>query len=116
MAEKIKDAEDRMLESLFADGALADDGFSQAVVRRIRRQMWIRRLALPIAILVGGAIALEPLMQLVNLGSQLTETAAGLAPVSSIGLPDSVQSQLPQIIGTAGFIVAGLFAFRLSDV
>ena len=71
MAEKIRDAEDRMLESLFASEPIADDGFSQRVVGRIRRRTWIRRLALPIAMFVGGAIAIKPASQLVMAISKL---------------------------------------------
>ena len=50
MAEKLKDAEDRLLESLFASEPIADDGFSRRVVTRIRRRIWVRRLALPVEV------------------------------------------------------------------
>ena len=65
MVEKLKDAEDRMLESMFQTRPIADDGFSRRVVTRIRRRLWVRRLTLPVAMLIGGAIAVEPLSQLV---------------------------------------------------
>ncbi len=71
MAEKLRDAEDRMLESLFASEPIADDGFSQRVVRRIRRRIWIRRLALPVAMVVGGAIAIKPASQILVAASKL---------------------------------------------
>ena len=71
MAEKIRDAEDRMLESLFASEPIADDGFSQRVVGQIRRRIWIRRLALPVAMLIGGAIAIKPASQLLVAASKL---------------------------------------------
>ena len=61
MAEKIKDAEDRLLESLFESPPLADDGFSTGIVRKINRQMWFRRLTLPFAAVIGGVIAFKPL-------------------------------------------------------
>ncbi len=71
MAEKLRDAEDRWLESMFAAEPIADDGFSRRVVGRIRRRIWIRRLALPVAMLVGGVIALKPASQLLLAVSKL---------------------------------------------
>jgi len=71
MAEKLRDAEDRMLESLFASEPIADDGFSERVVGQIRRRIWIRRLALPVAMIIGGAIAIKPASQLVMAASKL---------------------------------------------
>ena len=38
---------------------------------KIRRRIWIRRLALPIAMIVGGAIAIKPAAQLVVAVSKL---------------------------------------------
>ncbi len=64
MGERIKDADDRMLEALFSTDPVADDGFSERIVRRIRRRLWLRRLALPSAAAVGAAISLEPLVTL----------------------------------------------------
>lgn len=64
MAEKLMDAEDRSLESMFRSEPIADDGFSRRVVGRIRRRIWVQRLALPVAILVGTAIAIKPASQL----------------------------------------------------
>ena len=66
MAERIKDAEDRFLESLFESPPVADDGFSARIVRKINRQIWIRRLTLPLAAVIGGAIAFKPLTGLVS--------------------------------------------------
>lgn len=65
MVDRLKDKEDLKLESLFRSERIADAGFSDRVVSRIRRQVWVRRLALPIAFVVGGAIAVKPLSQLV---------------------------------------------------
>jgi hypothetical protein len=71
MAEKLKDAEDRLLESMFAAKPIEDDGFSKRVVTHIRRRLWIRRLALPVAMAVGGAIAVKPASELVIALSKL---------------------------------------------
>lgn len=43
---------------------LPDKGFSEMVVRRIRRRVWLRRIILSTAILVGGVLALDPLCEL----------------------------------------------------
>ena len=66
MVDRMKDTEDRKLESLFAFDAILDAGFSARIEKRIRRQLWVRRLALPIAVLIGGAIAVKPLAGLVT--------------------------------------------------
>ncbi|MBT8131573.1 MAG: hypothetical protein KJO35_04830 [Gammaproteobacteria bacterium] len=72
MADRMKDAEDRMLESMFAAVPIADDGFSTRVVGKVRRRLWLRRLALPVAALVGGIIAIKPLTTLVTLIASLS--------------------------------------------
>lgn len=43
---------------------LQDEGFSALVVRRIRRRVWLRRVVLGTAVVVGGALALGPLSEL----------------------------------------------------
>ncbi len=72
MADKMKDAEDRLLESMFAAPPIADDGFSVRVVSKVRRRLWLRRLALPVAMLIGGAIAIKPLTAFVTLIASLS--------------------------------------------
>ena len=94
MAEKIRDAEDRMLEALFASEPIADDGFSQRVVGRIRRRIWIRRLAVPVAMLIGGAIAIKPASQLVVAASKLLT----VVPQEVVVAP---AEWLPQVQGIA---------------
>jgi len=66
MADKTSDAVDRLLASAFAAEPVADDGFSNRIVSKLRRRIWINRLALPVAILVGAAFALKPAVQIVN--------------------------------------------------
>jgi len=93
MAEKLKDAEDRLLESMFRADTIADDGFSGRVVRRIRRRLWVQRLALPIAIVIGGVVAIKPATQLVAallklltvLPQRVLEVPASLLPQVQIG-------------------------------
>jgi hypothetical protein len=94
MAEKLKDAEDRLLESMFAAQPIADDGFSHRVVTRIRRRIWLRRLALPVAMLIGGAIAIKP-------ASELVIAASKLLAVVPQGLIEAPVSWLPEVQGAA---------------
>ncbi|MBT8091662.1 MAG: hypothetical protein KJN77_01410 [Gammaproteobacteria bacterium] len=65
MAEKIKDADDRRLESMFLGPPVADDGFSDVVMKRIRRKLYFRRLTLPVAAILGGLLAFKPVAGLV---------------------------------------------------
>ena len=39
---------------------LEDEGFSDIVLRRIRRHLWVRRVVLGTAVVVGGVLALGP--------------------------------------------------------
>ncbi len=100
MAERLMDAEDRQLEALFKPEPIADDGFSQRVVGRIRRRIWIRRLALPIAMFIGAAIALKPATELVVVVSKLMT----IVPQEVIDAPAGL---LPRVEGaiTSGPIV-----------
>jgi len=60
------------------------------VVTRVRRQMWVRRLSLPVAFLVGIVISAKPILQLANalpnlLGSvRVGDISINQLPVSSI--------------------------------
>ena len=66
MADKIKDADDLMLESMFRSEPIADNGFSDRVMRRVRRKLWIRRVTLPVAAAIGVSIAAKPFAGLVT--------------------------------------------------
>lgn len=66
MADRLKDDADLKLELLFRSQPVQDDGFSVKVVSRVRRRIWVRRLAMPVAITIGTLIAAKPLLQLAN--------------------------------------------------
>ncbi len=70
MADKVKDAEDLHLESLFQSSPIEDDGFSARVVRRVRLRLWLRRLSLPAAVCVGFPIAIGPASELLRFLTQ----------------------------------------------
>jgi len=97
MAERLKDKEDLKLDALFRSEPVPDDGFSARIESRIRRQMWIRRLSLPTAFVVGALIAAKPVMQLAG----LVPKVVGIIPqgiLSSFDLSLSGLFQGPTII------------------
>ena len=96
MADRIKDADDRLLESMFAAPPIADDGFTATVIGKVRRRLWLRRLALPVATVIGGAIALKPLTTLVTL----------IASLSTL-LPREVYGAVAEFIPQAQTVVLG---------
>ncbi len=106
MAERIKDEKDRLLESMFASDTIADDGFSDQIVRRVRRKLFVRRLTLPLAALIGGAFAFKPLTALVGTLYLVLQQLPG-------DVVGSAANSLPsmQFIVTGGLI---LFAAILS--
>jgi hypothetical protein len=111
MADKIKDAEDRLLESLFESPPLADDGFSVEIVRKVNRKLWFRRLTLPVAAIVGGAIAFKPLTGLVT-------TFANLSSLIPQDLVSGATSSIPQfqtIVLGAILLAVGLVSMRLLE-
>jgi len=108
MAEKLKDAEDRLLEAMFRPEILADDGFSKRVVAKIRRRLWVRRLALPIAMLIGGGIAAKPLVQLALAANQLL----AVMPRDLLTFPTDWIPHIQLIIIGAMLLVAGSLAIR----
>ena len=112
MAEKLKDAEDRMLESLFAAEPIADDGFSQRVVGQIRRRVWVRRLALPVAMVVGGAIAIKPASQLVMAAAKLLT----VVPQDVVVAPAGWLPQVQNIAISGSFMQTALYGAVLLGV
>ncbi len=111
MAEKTQDAEDRLLGSMFESESIADDGFSNRVMGRIRRQIWVRRLALPIAMLLGGAIAVEPATQLFTVSAQVF----GSLRTESIVPQAVLASQLPVLVMVGVALAIAVLTFRLFE-
>jgi hypothetical protein len=89
MAERIKDAEDRLLESMFESVPVGDDGFSAKVVRKISRRLWLRRLTLPVAAAIGAMFAVKPLAGLVK-------ALAGLSVLIPQDLVSTTTNMIPQ--------------------
>ena len=111
MVERMKDEQDRLLESMFASEPIADAGFSKLVVRRIRRKLLIRRLTLPAAALIGGAIAIKPLSGLLALAYQvLLQMPDELVDTAVASLPTL------QLVVTGGLIlVAAMLSLSMLE-
>ena len=74
MRDAMPEDEDKRLEMLFRAAAdpVADDGFSAAVMRRVSRGAWRRRLVLAAAGAAGLAVASQPVWNLsITLGRDL---------------------------------------------
>jgi len=108
MAERIKDEQDRLLESMFESAPIADNGFSTQIVRRIRRKLWVRRVTLPAAVVLGGLVAFQPVVGLLKGVYQVMSSMP-------INLVPSLESSLPslQLIVT-GALVLFIVMFSLN--
>lgn len=111
MAEKIQDAEDRLLKSLLRSESIEDAGFSKRIVARIRRDIWLRRLALPVAMLLGGAIAAKPVLQLGSVVSVLSDSMPG----NPLALPETMLAQLPMMLAFGCLVLIGIVTFQVSE-
>ena len=110
MAERIKDEQDRFLESMLASAPIADNGFSTQIVRRIRRKLWVRRITLPAAVVLGGLVAFPPVVGLLKGVYQLLASMP-------IDVVPSLESSLPslQLIVT-GALVLVVVMFSLNTL
>ena len=108
MAERMKDEQDRLLESMFELAPIADDGFSEQIVRRVRRKLWVRRITLPVAVVLGLVVASRPMAALVSGVYELLLSMPG-------DLVPSLEGSLPslQLIVT-GALVLGVAMLSLS--
>jgi hypothetical protein len=111
MAERIKDEQDRMLESMFASEPIADNGFSARVVRKVRRRIWLRRLTLPVATLIGSLVAFKPLTELVTVIAGLVQ----LIPQDVLGVSAIVIPQLPMLVLGAMLLAACMIGMRMIE-
>ena len=78
MTEQIDRHEEEKFAAMFRDlvPSVADDGFTDVVVRRIQRPLWVRRVVLFLAVVIGGTLGIGPLWELaVDLGNGLMVSA-----------------------------------------
>jgi len=111
MVDRLKDNEDRVLESLFGSEPVPDDGFSARVMTRLSRRLWIRRLALPTAFLAGAAVAVKPLSQLVVAFSKLLT----VIPTDVGGLSIDVIPQTTTVVLGALLLVAMMMITKMLE-
>ena len=111
MADRLKDAEDRLLESMFVAEPIADDGFSERIVRRIRRRLWLRRLAMPIAVLVGAAFAVGPAIDFL----QALLGLSALMPSKFVNVPADWMPQLQTVVLAGMLVVTGIVGLRMLE-
>ncbi len=111
MAEILRDADDRWLEAAFASDAVPDDGFSDGIVRRLRRRVRIRRWSLGVALIVGTLVAARPVVELATLLLRVVGQVAG-----SLGFEagDALPSAAMLLWGGALFLVT-VFWLRVLD-
>jgi hypothetical protein len=115
MADRLKDKHDLKLEALFESAPIADGGFSERVMARVRRQIWVRRLSLPVAFVIGAAFATRPLMQLVQAVSRLFEFIPQTLASHLGSLPIAHPPQLSSILLGATLLLAALMAGKLTN-
>ncbi len=110
MADTMKDAEDLMFEKLLGSEPIADNGFSDRVVARVRRRLWVRRLTLPVAAAIGTSIAARPVLSLLESLRGLLET---VVPADAAAVP--ALPSLPLLVGGALLFVAVVAAVQFVE-
>lgn len=111
MADRLRDNEDLALEALFRSEPIADDGFSDRVVRTVRRRIWARRIAMPGAVFIGSAIAAKPVTTLLGVLGGLAESVPGAAAALPL---ESLPS--PYMLAAGGMLLAlALFGLNMLE-
>ena len=114
MAERFKDKDDIALEGLFRSDPLPDDGFSATVMSRVRYRIWVRRLALPMALLLGLAISAKPMVQFLSVLPGIVTAIFGDA-LRLEQLPVLTVPQLSTMLLGASALMAIVLASRLLE-
>jgi hypothetical protein len=114
MVDRLKDSEDLKLEALFRSEPVADNGFSERIVKRVRRRMWVQRLTLPTAIGIGAIIAAKPVAQLVILVPRIISSIP-LDRISFVDLPLEGLIQGPAIFLGGILLAAMLMVGRMLE-
>jgi hypothetical protein len=111
MVDKTSNAEDRYLESMFRSAEIPDDGFSKRTLFRIRRRIWINRLALPVAVVIGAVFAVEPVTQLVSALFPLLS----VLPLEVVDVPMRYLPQLQTIVLGGMTFAAAVALFKVFE-
>gem|GEM_PF-608077 len=119
MVDRLRDKEDLRLDALLKSDPVPDLDFSQLVMKRLRRQMWIRRLTMPMAVFMGGLIAFKPASELIVTVSKVITALPIDLTIVSVDIPSLSVGWLPQmttIVFTAAIaLVALILAPTLED-
>lgn len=117
MVERLKDSDELKLEALFRNDPIPDDGFSRRVVVRVRRRLWIRRLTMPVAVLIGGLIAAKPASDLLLAAYRLVSVLPD--ELTKVPMPSLSAESLPQfsaaLVGIVLVTAGVLFVRTLED-
>jgi len=106
--------EDEWLRKAFGQSELADDGFSAAVMRRVRRKAWLRRWTMPIATVIAAAVAAKPAVELLLFVNSLFGTV--LSKAELVSLPSDWVAQSGTIMVTGALVIfGGVFMSALQD-
>ena len=112
MVDRMKDKDERALQKLFESDPIADNGFSRRVLRRVRRRIWVRRLTMPTAFVVGAAVAARP-------AAELLTSLYGLADALPVDLVTVSAESIPQmstfIVGAVAVAAVLLLLPALED-
>jgi len=90
------------LQDMFRSAPIPDDGFSDRVVRRARRRLWVQRLLVPTATAAGGLIAAGPASRLLD---TLLERLGSLAAVPALALWN-FESMAPGVLLLGALLIA----------
>ncbi|NOX68056.1 MAG: hypothetical protein GXP15_02620 [Gammaproteobacteria bacterium] len=107
MADRLKDKQAPGLEAMFRSDPLPDLGFSKKVMARVRRQVWIRRLTMPAALIIGGSIAIKPASDIVIAMTQVFDTLPPKLTDAAVDFSGLSVSSLPH---SATILVSGVIA------
>ena len=114
MAERFKENDAISLEGLFRSDPLPADGFSATVMKRVRYRIWVRRLALRRALLLGLAISAKPMAQFLSALPGLMTAIFGDA-LRLDQLPVLTVPQLSTMLLGASALMAIVLASRLLE-
>ena len=106
MADRMKDNEDAALEALFRSEPIADEGFSARVVSRVRRRVWVQRLALPLAVAVGAAISAPAIRD----AAVIMRNLIGMLPTDALGISAGILTHTSAMLIAGAVTIAVLFA------
>ncbi len=94
-----------------ASPPIADDGFSTQIVGNLKRRLWIRRLTVPVAGIIGGVLAFKPLSGLVAIIASLS----AMIPKEVVSSTANSLPQMSLIMLGAALLVTCLVGLRFLE-